>query len=135
MNPGIVGLPRWCSGKQSTCQWRRCRFDAWVRKIPWRRKWQPVPVFPPGKSLGQRSLTVSSPWAGKELDTTLKLNNIIYCICQKQYIVKMPVDSIFLLMTIFSPHPNDSHFSSFMNITGCFLFVSFLISNHISISK
>ena len=31
-------------------------FDPWVRKIPWRRKWQPTPVFLPGKSHGQRSL-------------------------------------------------------------------------------
>ena len=34
----------------------RCRFDLWVRKIPWRRKWQPTPVFLPGKSQGQRGL-------------------------------------------------------------------------------
>ena len=32
------------------------RFDSWVRKIPWRRKWQPTPAFLPGKSHGQRSL-------------------------------------------------------------------------------
>jgi len=31
-------------------------FDSWVGKIPWRRKWQPIPVFLPGESLGQRSL-------------------------------------------------------------------------------
>ena len=35
---------------------KRCKFDPWVRKIPWRRKWQPTPVFLPGKSHGQRSL-------------------------------------------------------------------------------
>jgi len=35
---------------------RRHRFDPWVGKIPWRRKWQPTPVFLPGKSNGQRSL-------------------------------------------------------------------------------
>jgi len=34
----------------------RGRFDPWVRKIPWRRKWQPTPVFLPGKSQGQRGL-------------------------------------------------------------------------------
>ena len=34
----------------------RCGFDSWVRKIPWRRKWQPTPVFLPGESHGQRSL-------------------------------------------------------------------------------
>ena len=35
---------------------RRPRFDPWVRKIPWRRQWQPTPVFLPGKSHGRRSL-------------------------------------------------------------------------------
>ena len=34
----------------------------WVRKIPWRRKWQPTPVFFPGKSYGQRSLVDYSLW-------------------------------------------------------------------------
>ena len=43
------------SGKPS-CQCRRHKFDPWVRKIPWRRKWQPTPVFLPGKSHRQRSL-------------------------------------------------------------------------------
>ena len=50
---------RWLSGKESVCQWRRQRihrFNSWVRKIPWRRKWQPTPVFLLGKSHGQRSL-------------------------------------------------------------------------------
>ena len=38
-------LPRWLSGEEPACQWRRCEFDPWVGKIPWRRKWQPIPVF------------------------------------------------------------------------------------------
>ena len=53
-------------GKELTCQRRRqktCGFDPWVEKIPWRRKWQPTPVFLPGESHGQRSLTGYSPWA------------------------------------------------------------------------
>ena len=37
-------------------QYRRPGFDPWVRKIPWKREWQPTPVFLPGKSQGQRSL-------------------------------------------------------------------------------
>ena len=51
-----IRLPRWHSGKESTCQCRRCGFSPWVRKIPWRQKWQPTAVFLPGKSHGQRSL-------------------------------------------------------------------------------
>ena len=49
---------------------KRCGFDPWIRKIPWRRAWQPAPVFLPGKSHGQRSLERYSPWDCKELDTT-----------------------------------------------------------------
>ena len=39
----------------------RHRFDPWVEKIPWRKKWQPTPVFVPGKFHGQRSLVGYSP--------------------------------------------------------------------------
>ena len=46
-------------GKCRRC--KRCRFDPWVRKIPWRRKWQPTPVFLPGESHGQRSPAGYSP--------------------------------------------------------------------------
>ena len=50
------GSPGGSKGKESICQCRRCRrhgFHPWVGKIPQRRKWQPTPVFLPGKSLGQ----------------------------------------------------------------------------------
>ena len=45
-------------------------FDPWVGKIPWRRRWQPTPIFLPGESHGQRSLASYSPWGSKELDTS-----------------------------------------------------------------
>ena len=48
--------------KNFTGQCRRRKFDLWVRKIPWRRKWQPTPVFLPGESYGQRTLVGYSPW-------------------------------------------------------------------------
>ena len=38
-------LSWWLSGKESTCQCRRGRFNPWIRKSPWRRKWPPTPVF------------------------------------------------------------------------------------------
>ena len=47
--------------------------DPWVRKIPWRRKWQPTPVFLPVKSHGQRNLAAYSPCSCKELETTERL--------------------------------------------------------------
>ena len=56
---GNKGLPRWHSDKESACwcsKHRRHRFDPWIRKISWRRKWQPTPVFLPGISHEQRSL-------------------------------------------------------------------------------
>ena len=59
------------------CQCRRCkrlRLSPWVQKIPWRRKWQPTPLFLPGKSQGQRNLMGYSPWRQKELDMTEQLN-------------------------------------------------------------
>ena len=49
---------------------RRLRFNPWIRKVPWRRKWQPSPVFLPGRSHGQKSLRGYSSWSCKELDTT-----------------------------------------------------------------
>ena len=70
-------LPRWHRGKESTCQCRRFKrhgFDSWVGKMPWSRKWQPTPLFLPGKSHGQRSLADCSPWRCKELDTTEQLS-------------------------------------------------------------
>ena len=51
-----AGLPWWLSGKEFACQCQRCGFNPRVRKILWRRKWQPTPVFLPGKSHEQRSL-------------------------------------------------------------------------------
>ena len=53
-----------CDGKESACNAE----DPGL--IPWRREWQPSPVFWPGESHGQRSLTGYSPWGRKELDTT-----------------------------------------------------------------
>ena len=52
-------LPCDTSGKKPTCQCRRhrrCGFDSWIGKIPWRRAWQPTPVFLPGELQGQTSL-------------------------------------------------------------------------------
>ena len=55
---GGICWPSQLSGKEPTCQCGR-HFDPWVRKIPWRRKWQPTPVFLSEESHGQRSLLSS----------------------------------------------------------------------------
>ena len=67
------GFPGGACGKEPTCQCKRCkrcRFDPWVWKIPWRRAQQPTPIFFPGKFHGRRSLVGYSPWGHKESDTT-----------------------------------------------------------------
>ena len=65
-----LGLPRWCSGKESTCQYRRHRFSPWSGKILWRRKRQRTLEFLPGEHHGQRSLAGYSPCDCKESDRT-----------------------------------------------------------------
>ena len=59
------GLPSQLSQLRNCLQCRRPRFYSWVRKIPWRRAWQPTPVFLPGESHAQRSLVGCSPWGCK----------------------------------------------------------------------
>ena len=59
------------SGSKSIClQCGRPRFNPWVGKIPWRRKWQPTPVLLPGESHGWKSLVGYNPWGRKESDMT-----------------------------------------------------------------
>ena len=65
-----MGLPQWLSNKRICLQCRRCLFDPWVRKIPWKMTWQPTPVFLPRESHGQRSLVGYHPQGHKESDTT-----------------------------------------------------------------
>ena len=71
-----VGLQasRWLSGKESACQRRKHAFDPWVGKIPWRWKWQPTPVFLPGKFHGYRSLVGYSSLGCKESTTSEYMN-------------------------------------------------------------
>ena len=74
-------FPDDASGEESTCQCKRCKrhgFNPWVRKISWRKKWQPTPVFLPGESHGWRSLEGYSPWCCQQSDTTEQLNTHTY---------------------------------------------------------
>ena len=60
----LWGFPGGANSKEPACRCskhKRCRFNPWIGKIPWRRAWQPTPVFLPGKSHGQRSLEGYSP--------------------------------------------------------------------------
>ena len=81
----LIGLPRWFSGKESSCQCRRhkrCRFNPCVGKIPWRGAWQPTPVFLPGESpwteepsrlQSMGSQTVGHSWATKHSTAQVKV--------------------------------------------------------------
>ena len=71
-------LPWWLRWWSVCLQYRRPRFDPWIGKISWRRKWQPTPVFLPGESQGRRSLVGYSPWGRKESDTTERLHFTSY---------------------------------------------------------
>ena len=67
-----VDFPGGTNGKEAICQCRRCRrlrFYPSVGKMPWRRAWQPTPVFLPGDSHGQKRLVGYSPWGCTESDT------------------------------------------------------------------
>ena len=72
-------------------QCRRPRFDPWFGKIPWRRKWQPTPVFLPGKSHGPRSLVGYSPWGHKESDMTEQFHFHLQTVVE---VVKIMVTSL-----------------------------------------
>ena len=69
-----IHIPWWLKGKESIClhcrRHRRHRFDPWVGKIPWRSTWQPIWVFLPGETQGQRSLASYSPQGHRESDMT-----------------------------------------------------------------
>ena len=69
-----ISWPPWWLRWWSICpQCGRPEFNPWVGKIPWRRKWQPTPVFLTGKFHGRRSLEGSSPGGRREPDTTERL--------------------------------------------------------------
>ena len=54
----------------------------WVRRIPWRRKWQPTPVFLFGNSHGRRSLAGYSPRGHKLLDVTERARTHTHFFCE-----------------------------------------------------
>ena len=56
-----VPVAQWVKNSLQCGKHRRCRSYPWVGKIPWRRAWQPTPVFLPRESHGQRSLVSYSP--------------------------------------------------------------------------
>ena len=74
------GLPWWIRWWRIYLQCRRPRFNPWVKKIPWRRKWLPTLVFLPGESHGQRSLVCYSPRGCKDSYMSERLS-MHACVC------------------------------------------------------
>ena len=80
-----------------SCQSRRCRFNPWVGKILWRRKWQPTPVFLPGKFHGQKRAIVhggAKSWTWPSTHTQWNVNMFIY---EKIYLWSLVSMSLYLL--------------------------------------
>ena len=102
-------------GKEPTCQCRRHKrngFDPCFRKIPWRREWQPTPVFLPGEFHRQRSLAGYSPWGCKELDTIEQLTHTYLLPPQFTNVFKSPHPKIFFVKSWpFSPAAPPPHTS------------------------
>ena len=116
------GIPKCYDGKESACQ---CGFNPWVGKIPWKRKWQPTPVFLLGISQGRRSLAGYSPWDRKESGMTehacmhISINiNIaldrLWSECLSEYNLIFPLSlPFFFLPILFTPyHMPDTVMSS-----------------------
>ena len=136
---------RWLSDKSAgQCRrHRRCRFDPWGGKIPWRRKWQPTPVFLPGESHGQKNPMGYSPWGCKELDTTEWLSTHAQhnhsCrnhVFTRQCIFKIFTFSRDVKFDQFLQKSNDplKVFSIFVNLFWvdcfCYLFLQLLLNSH-----
>ena len=89
------------------------RFDPWVEKILWRRKWQPTTVFLLGKSHGQRSLVGYSPWGCKESDTTGQLHTHThthtYTVLKVAYLKKVYAFLLFFQFRVLYTANNSVH--------------------------
>ena len=70
--------------------------DPWLGKIPWRRAWQPTPVFLPGEPHGQRSLVGYSSWGREELDTTEATEHTCTTVCQRVPFALHPANVCYL---------------------------------------
>ena len=84
----FLGLPWWLCCKEPTCQCRRCEFDPWLNKFPWRRKCNPLQY-----SCLQNCMDRGVWWAtfhgiAKDLDTTQQLNNSKCILHSKVYPIR-----------------------------------------------
>ena len=89
------------------------RLNPWVSKIPWRRNWQPTPVFLPGESHGQRSRADCSPWVAqsqtwlKWLSTHASLHTLLH-LSEISFLSESPLSKFRLKLVVFvlKNHPS-----------------------------
>ena len=114
--------------------WVWSLFDPWVRKIPWRRKWQPTPVFLPGESHGQRNLV--GPWGRKESDTTEWLHSLILRLSRMSSVSFKTESSVLVLSSLTKPRPRNlsGMFKSTQTLISLFPGVFFLFTLQCSLS-
>ena len=129
------GCPGGAGGKESTCQCRRHRFDPWIGKMPWSRKWQSTPGFLPGKFQGQRSLVGYSSWGRKSwtqqsthMHTTL-LEKWLTLHIPPQWFTKWPAKHYFYAVVYFLK----SHIRDLTTVSMFLLKVA--IGNHLCLKK
>ena len=83
----LLGFP---GGKEPACQCRRHKrrgFNPWVGRIPWRKKWEPTPVFCLENSMNRGAWQAMVHGVAKKSDMTQLLNNKMYmCVCVYKYI-------------------------------------------------
>ena len=129
----VFWLPWWLRQLSVCLHGGRPGFNPWVRKISRRRKWQPTPVFLPGKFHGWRSLVGYSPWGHKESDTTEWLHfgfffvvvHLLVLICflsplRSQYLMnnmKLPLINQRIYLGYFSVHIFQKVGWGFLSIT------------------
>ena len=101
-----MGFPGGSAGKEPVCQYRRCKrckFNPWVGKISWRRKWLPTPVFLPGKS-HDRGAWWATVYGVAKSWTQPSTHTATYWFCGSRWLIS----SDFLYLRLLSWYPLDS---------------------------
>ena len=127
------GLAKWCSGKESAWQSRRCRkheFHPWVGKSPWSRKWQHTPVFLPRNFHEQRSL---AGYSHKESDMTEHTHTLLLP-RDRCYFPEMP-QNVLWLPWVCPPAPSSQSACGYVRIRLCSNGLLFLIRSEISATE
>ena len=119
-------LLRWLSGKEYICQCRRCGFNLWSGKTPGRKKWQPTPVFLPGKTPWTEALgrlqSTGSQRVRQEL-TPEQQQKLVVLICVSHCMMVLNVFTCYLLNISSLMRCLFTYFAHFKNLIVCFLII------------